>query len=210
MQQLEEKDIQRALEASQEELDLDDGSDEDLSIVEHDEEEEEEKEEPISSTPSSWSKDIHSVVLPIFKADTGPQIPFSDPLDLLQLFLPYGLLSLIAVNTTAYAHTKGASSDWRTTPEELFVFIAAHICMGICVNPRVEMYWSEEYSLPFITQCFSRNRFKELLRYFHISPPNPHSLSATPLGKVQLLLDSLAISKYAQRRHIQIREIVAQ
>ena len=43
MQQLEEKDIQRALEASLEELDLDDGSDEDLSIVEHDEEEEEER-----------------------------------------------------------------------------------------------------------------------------------------------------------------------
>ena len=194
LQQQEEKDIQRALEASKEELDLEEGSDEDLSIVEHDEAEEDEPEEPVSPTDSSWSEDIHPVALPLFKAHSGPQVPYSDPLELLHLLLPYWLLSRIATHTTAYAHSKGASSDWRTTPEELFVFIAAHICMGICAYPIVHMYWSEEYSIPFIRQCSSRNRFMELLRYFHISPPNAPSVTVPPLGKVQLLLDSLAIS----------------
>ena len=108
--------------------------------------------------------------------------------------MPYSLLSLIAENTTAYAHSKGASSNWRTTPEELYVFTAAHICMGICVYPHVHMYWAEEYYLPFITQCFSRDRFMELLRYFHINPPNVPLIPVQPLGKVQPLLDSLVES----------------
>ena len=111
LQQQEEKDIQRALEASQEELDLEDGIDEDSSILEHDDEEEAEAEAPISPTNSAWSSVIYPIVLPQFKAASGPQVPFSDPLDLLHLFLPYSLLGLIATNTTAYVHSKGASSD---------------------------------------------------------------------------------------------------
>ena len=194
LQQQEEKDLQRALKASQEEFDVEEESDEDLSILEHDDEEEEKEEGPTLSLDSTWKQEIYQVVLPPFKALSGPQVPFSDPLDLLHLFLPYSLLALIATNTTAYAHSKGTSSDWGTTPDELFVFIAAHICMGICVYPQVHMYWSQEYHLPFISQCFSRNRFKELLRYFHIAPLNESSATSSPLGKVQLLLDFLAVS----------------
>ena len=194
LQQQEERDLLHALEASQEEFDLEDGSDEDSSILEHDEEEEEQKEGPTLPSESTWKREIHQVVIPEFKAVSGPQVPFSDPLDLLHLFLPYSLMALIATNTNSYAHSKDATSDWSTTPEELFVFIAAHICMGICVYPRVHMYWPQEYHLPFISQCFSRDRFMELLRYFHIAPLEEPSVTVPPLGKVQLLLDFLAVS----------------
>ena len=189
--QQEEIDLQRALQASELDLDLKDASDEDVSIVQHDSEDESKEDALVPSTESIWIKEIHSIRLPRFMADSGPQVALSDPLDLLQLFLPYSLLALIAQNTTAYAHSKGASSDWCTTPEELYRFIAVHICMGICVLPQVQLYWSEEYHIPFISQCFTRNRFMEILRYFHITPPDISSLNVPPLGKVQPLLDSL-------------------
>jgi hypothetical protein len=163
----------------EEDVELQEGSDEDTSMVQHDSEEEEEKDKPLSSTGSTWRKKIHTIVVPRFRADSGARVPFSDPLDLFHLFLPYSFMSLIGTNTRAYAHSKGASSE----PEELYRFLVVNICMGICVYPQTHMYWAEEHGHPFISQCFARNRFMEILRYFHINPPNIFAQPISPLPK---------------------------
>ena len=162
--------------------------------MEHDEEEE--KKEEVTRPPIEyrWTTELQSVCLSRFRSPSGSQTPLSDPLDLLQLFLPPSFMELVATNTTAYAHTKGASSDWHTTMEELYIFLAVHICMGICPYPQVHMYWSETHRHPFVSLWFTRDRFMELLRYFHISSPGISSCAPKPLGKVLPLLDSLARS----------------
>ena len=118
-QQQEEKNLQRTLEEAESEYDLADESDEDLSLVEHDIGEEEKQRETQPMSDSTWTTEIHSVVPPRFTSSSGPQTQLSDSLALLQLFLPDSLLDLIATNTTAYALSKGATSDWQTTREEL-------------------------------------------------------------------------------------------
>jgi hypothetical protein len=193
-QQQEDRELQRALQASLE-YDVDDSSDEDTSIVEHDsEEEEEEKAEPTPGAEQGWSKEAAAVVSPRFTSPSGPQTTASSPLDLFHLYLPIRLLRIIAANTTAYAHSKGLDSSWTTTAEELYRFTAIHICMGIARLPQVHMYWSDTHRHPFISTIMPRNRFIELLRHFHISPPTIASSSSSLLSKVEPLLTELSSS----------------
>jgi Transposase IS4 len=144
--QQEEKELQRAIQASLE-YDIDDSSDEDTSILEHDsEEEEEEIEEPTIAAEQGWSKEAAAIAPPPFTSPWGPQTTVASPLDLFQLFLPIRLIRTIAANTTAYAHSKGSDSNWHTTAEELYRFIAIHIGMGINQLPSVHMYWDSSCS----------------------------------------------------------------
>jgi hypothetical protein len=183
-QQQEDRELQRAIQTSLE-YDIDDSSDEDISAVEHDdEEEEEEKQEPETATEQGWSKEAKSIVLPSFTSPWGPQTTVTSPLDLFQLFLPIRLLRIIAVNTTSYAHSKGSDSTWRTTAEELYRFIAIHICMGIARLPQAHMYWSAAHLHPFISSIMARNRFIELLRYFYVTTPGQQQQQSGPLRKV--------------------------
>jgi Transposase IS4 len=193
-QQQEEKEIQRAIQASLE-YDIDDVSDEDLSPLEHDsEEEEEEKQEPTTTAEPQWREEATAIPPSQFTSSSGPQTSLTSPLDLFQLFLPKRLLGTIAANTTAYARSKGADSTWQTTAKELYRFIAVHIAMGITPLPSVHMYWSQLSRYETITNMFTRKRYMELLRYFHISHPSASSSSSSPLSKVEPLLNELQTS----------------
>jgi hypothetical protein len=193
-QQQEDRELQRAIQAS---LDPDDGdsTDEDTSIVEHDsEEEEEEKEEPTAAAEQGWRKEAVAVASAPFTSPSGPQTTASSPLDLFQLYLPPRLLRTIAANTAAYARSKGADSTWQTTAEELYRFIAIHIAMGIIQLPSVHMYWSQPWRCEMVSSIFTRDRYMELLRYFHISPPGVASSPSSPLSKITPLLSELSSS----------------
>jgi len=194
LQQQDFRDLLRALQDSENKYDIEDTSDEDLSIVEHSVEEIKKEKVRTSQIQLTWTTKSRRVQLPNFSSCFGSFTILKDPLSLFQLFITPSLLDLIAKNTTAYAHYKGASDNWCTTMEELQSFIAVHICMGICRYPQVAMYWSQENRHPWISECMTRDRFKELLRYFHISHPHDVSSIAQPLGKIRPLLDSLASS----------------
>ena len=192
--QQDERELQRAVQASLE-YDIDDSSDEDTSIVEEEiEAEEEEKHESVVDVETTWTSEATTIVPPPFTSRSGPQTAVSSPLDLFQLFLPIRLLRLIASNTNAYAHSRGAVSIWQTTAEELYRFIAIHIAMGINQLPSVHMYWYQPWRCEMITSIFTRDRYMELLRYFHISSPSASSSSSSPLSKVEPLLSELSSS----------------
>ena len=91
----------------------------------------------------------------------------------LQCFLTPALISTIANNTNLYAASKGAPAGWATSAEEVWLFIAVHIFMGIVDLPYLHMYWEEGWRQEFVVKAFSRHRFTELLRYFHIAEPTP-------------------------------------
>ena len=105
-----------------------------------------------------------------------------------------GLLPLLADPTnppdhcSQHHHLKGAAQTWSTSVEELWLFIAVHIFMGIVHLPRAHMYWEERWLQPFVVDAFSRDRFHELLRFFHIAPPTPAGVKHTVLDKVAPLI----------------------
>ena len=81
--------------------------------------------------------------------------------------------------------------NWHTTSQELYAFIAAHIYMGIVDIPQWHMYWSHEYKQPFLTSLFSRDRFAQLLRYFHVAPHQHNNQARGPLHRVAPLVAHL-------------------
>jgi hypothetical protein len=101
-----------------------------------------------------------------------------DPYSLFTLFLTESHFKTIATNTNRYAELKNAGSDgkrtWRpTSAEEIKVFIATFIYMGVVRLPAYEGYWDSKYGEFICAQHISLNRFEDLKRYMHISDPTP-------------------------------------
>ena len=128
-----EKELQRAIQASLE-YDVDDSSDEDTSIVEHDsEEEEEEKQEPEVVADSIWTSEISAVVVPDFNSPfglSGRSRTAHSPLHFFQLMLPASLFQHIAASTNAYALSKGIDIDWYTTPFRVVLLYCSSYLYG--------------------------------------------------------------------------------
>ena len=136
-----------------------------------------------------WESQLHDIDVPLprFRRPRQQSHPAdASPLDLLQLFLPINLMEEFAHHTNA-----AAPRDWRhTTAQELYAFLGVHLFMGIDRLPRTDLYWSQTVGHPLITSLFSRDRFKQLLRFFRVADldddaaardPRPHiaSLAAT-------------------------------
>src|SRR6185437_8603384 len=155
--------------------DVEDDSDEEPIDVEDEPAAEEEKEEKENvPPPSSWSKTCTSIVCPTLTVPSGPQLPVHHAvteMDIFQCMLTQQTLRTIVTNTTAYAHHKGAAQTWTTSVEELWLFIAVHIFMGINHLPRSHMYWEERWSQPFVVDAFSRDRFHSYSASFTLHLP---------------------------------------
>ena len=121
-------------------LDVEDDSDEEpIDVDDVPAAEEEKEEEENLPLPSSWSKECTSIVCPTLTVPSGPQLPVHhavSEMDFFHCMLTQQTLQVIAANTTAYAHHKGAAQTWSTSVEELWLFIAVHIFMGIVHLPR--------------------------------------------------------------------------
>jgi Transposase IS4 len=144
--------------------------------------------------PSSWSTITHSPILPQFTYPTGPELPRPPPtteMGFLQLLLTDATLEIIATNTNHYAHVKGMLSSWHTTKEELWLFIAVHLYMGIVPLPSTHMYWAERWKQVPVVTAFSQHRFAELLHSFHIAPPSSPGTRSTVIDKVLPLIIAL-------------------
>jgi hypothetical protein len=63
--------------------------------------------------------------------------------------------------------------------------------MGVDRLPRTELYWSETWGHPRITQHFSRDRFKQLLRFFRVVPAPVGAAPRDPVPHVRALAETL-------------------
>ena len=154
------------------------------------EDEEEEKENTPPHAP--WVEQTHPPTSPPFTIQPASMLPRhrqETELGYFQCFLTPSLIDTIAANTTLYAKFKQAPAGWATTSAEVWRFIAVHIFMGIIDLPYLHMYWEEGVSQPYVANAFSRNRFKELLRYFHIAEPTPRGVKRTVDEKIKPLYD---------------------
>jgi hypothetical protein len=155
-------------------------------------EEEEENKENIPP-PSEWADHTSHITLPPFTVPSCSVLPrhrAMTEMGYLQCFLTQEMVSTIATNTNLYAASKQAPAGWATTAEEVWLFIAVHIFMGIVVLPSMDSYWSEEWRQQYVVNAFSRHRFRELQRYFHIAEPTPSGVKYTVVQKIQPLYDA--------------------
>jgi hypothetical protein len=111
------------------------------------------------------------------------------PYSIFSLFIPENIYSTISTNTNIYALQKGAGltslhgRTWcDTTANEIKIFIAIVLYMGVHRSPRMEDYWSstkKPHHLP--ADYMSQKRFEQIKRYLHISNPLcPSAISYEP------------------------------
>ena len=120
--------------------------------------------------------------LPYRQISRPPQVQLlieveTDPYSLFKLFITDKHFDIIALNTNAYAESKQAGIEgkrtWRPTyASEIQVFIATFIYMGVIRLPANADYWSTKYGYFHCAQHISLNRFEDLKRFIHISPPD--------------------------------------
>ena len=213
---LEQRDVVAALRLSLQDSwdsDVDDGD----AVAEADGEAEEEKEEEkkeeraVEEQQDGWSAQLHDIEVPLPRLrhlQNRLPPPNTTAFQLLQHFLPQQLMNEFAQHTNA-----AAPHDWRhTTAEELYAFLGVHIFMGIDRLPSIEMYWSATYQHSTITSVFSRDRFKELLRYFRVVPAPVAAAPRNPIPHVRALAEKLNASfaaHFTPTQHLTLDEAMA-
>jgi hypothetical protein len=178
-----------AMEAKQ--MDVADESDEEAMDDGEGSESEGEGDEKENASPNSqWEPLTHGFKVPSFSHSSGSQLPphrLRSELGYVQCFIDDELVATIAANTNLYAASKGAPAGWATNAAEIWRFISVHIFMGIVDLPQMHMYWEAEYRQQYAIDAFPRDRFNELLRYFHIAKPTPTRVKHTAIDKIEPL-----------------------
>lgn len=107
------------------------------------------------------------------------------PLIWFKLFFTERVFEELARNTNAYAALKGAGSQgrpWRVvTAAELKVWIGLVVYMSVVRQSRLAELWYRSGDWPRHSICrfMGLTRFKQIKRYFHVSPPPPPSPTRT-------------------------------
>ncbi|MDR3546658.1 MAG: transposase, partial [Candidatus Pacebacteria bacterium] len=152
-------------------------------------EEEEKKEAAPAEEEAGWTTNLHAIDVPLPRLRHQQQRlpPDCTPFQLLQCFLTSSLMREFAQHTNA-----AAPHGWRpTTAAELYAFLGAHLFMGIDRLPRTEMYWNSTFSHPLLTSLFSRDRFKQLLRFFRVAALDADAAPRDPLPHIHSLAAKL-------------------
>ena len=104
----------------------------------------------------------------------------SSPMEIFEHFFPPELIRHISDETNRYAadnpkETPSHMKEWfNTTQEEMSVFMAMIILMGIMPKPNMKLYWTRDSVLetPFFPNTMPRDRFMALLAYLHFADNN--------------------------------------
>ena len=173
------------------------------------------------------------------RADFVPQvIPFSgnpglkiwpvgnEPSDFLALFLKDEDFEHLVVETNRYAEQQIAATGvlqrtsraqaWKPVSlGEMQVFIAVTFLMGLVRKPSVSDYWSRDTftCTPLLSSTMSRNRFQNILKYFHCNDSSKAKKKGEPgfdpLYRIRPLHDKFKIrcrETYTPEREVTIDE----
>ncbi|XP_044729481.1 piggyBac transposable element-derived protein 3-like [Chrysoperla carnea] len=91
-----------------------------------------------------------------------------NPLEFFEMFFDDEVLELLRSSTEKNAIVKG-HVNFRLTIEEVKNFIGILLLSGYNSASRYRLYWDQNIDThhPGVTSCMTRNRFEELLRFFH-------------------------------------------
>ncbi len=95
------------------------------------------------------------------------------PVDLFELFYDSEVFDLLVETSMKYAVFKG-NTKFHVSLCEMKTFIAILLLSGYCGNARYRLYWDTGIDTHHqgVARAISRNRFEEILRYFHVSDNN--------------------------------------
>lgn len=155
-----------------------------------------------------------------FDEVSGPCIPgnLESPTDVFLHIFPMDLIEYIAFQTNLYAlQTSGGNENsfQRTSAEEIKVYLALNLLMGIKPLPSMRDYWSSRRELrdTFISSCMSRDRFIWLTRNIHLNDnslqPKANEDNFDKLYKIRPMLDKLSqtfVSSYKPSKHQAVDE----
>ena len=158
---------------------------------------------------------LKSGLYPEFKGVEGP-VDSHDPesssaFDYLQLLWPDSLTSLIAVETTRYAHQKKRSNSVDVSKDEVWSFLGIIVLMGIHGLPRVRNYWSNDKLLGVsaVQEAMSLNRFWAIWSNLHLVDNSSVDCQGLSSRKVQPLLDVLGdtfLKQYSPGQELSVDE----
>jgi hypothetical protein len=119
------------------------------------------------------------------KVNIPSNIDSTDPLALLDLFIPPAMYAIIAENTNLYAISKNASIAptksssrywWPTHENEIRVLFGILYYMGVHREPNFRIYWETlkpNGLVHALSKHMTLNRYENLRRFLHISKPVP-------------------------------------
>jgi hypothetical protein len=195
LSQLEQRDIAAALRLSLvNSWNSDDENDNFTGTIEFnpgsDEEQDDIKIPELTDQEEKWTSNLHNikVELPRLRVPHKTKVSsHTSVFELLQLFLPKRLMQEFAHHTN-----NAAPHDWRsTTISELYAFLGVHLFMGIARLPNTDMYWLSEFGHQLISSHFSRDRYKQLVRFFRVAATYNDAAAGDPLPHVRSLVDTL-------------------
>jgi hypothetical protein len=108
----------------------------------------------------------------------------TNPLELLDLFIPPEIYTTIVENTNLYAIAHNAPTAptstnrrywWPTNPNEIRVLFGIFYYMGVHREPNYKVYWETPRPngpIHALSKHMSLNRFENLRHYLHISKPS--------------------------------------
>lgn len=102
------------------------------------------------------------------------------PLEYFRTFVTDELIRTIREQSSIYAHQKDGVT-LNTSVHEIEQFLAILLNMGIVKMPSIRLYWANECRFPPVADLMSRNRFMQLLKYFHMADNQNLKLPGDPL-----------------------------
>ncbi|KAF9410214.1 hypothetical protein HW555_010651 [Spodoptera exigua] len=132
-----------------------------------------------------------------------------NPVQFFELFFDEEVFELLRSETEKNAIQKGKHA-FRITTTDIKHFIAILLLSGYNSVSRYRMYWEQrvDCSFPTVAALMSRNRFEDLLRYFHVADnnnldPSDKFAKVRPLWK---LLNARWVKYYPGDKNLSIDE----
>lgn len=144
-----------------------------------------------------WSSKPNVVNCPAYEG--MPTILFQTnentrPVVFLFKFIPESFFEVMMEQTNLYVRQQQQRHNkplqWRqTTVAEMKAFVAIRRYMHLVPLHRLEMYWSEEYGVPFVKKLFPLHRFQQLEKYWHFNDSRDINASKDSYHKVRPLFE---------------------
>lgn len=149
-------------------------------MSEESESEEEEIRPNAMRNRNAWSTQLSEISPRPFTQDVGAKHDKEVgalPIDYFHLLIPDPFLATIVDETNRYAEQQQEQSrkrdaQWKpVTLEEVKLFLAIGIMMGIHKLPRQKLYWARDdrLNVPSISQLMSQNRYEKISKYLHLN-----------------------------------------
>ncbi|XP_039967497.1 piggyBac transposable element-derived protein 3-like [Bactrocera tryoni] len=132
-----------------------------------------------------------------------------NPLDFFEMFFDEEVFELLRSSTEQNAIAKG-HVNFRVTVEEIKNFIGILLLSGYNSASRYRLYWDQSIDThhPGVASCMTRNRFEELLRFFHACDNNrlPSDDKFAKVRPLWNLMNERWLKFYPGDKHLSIDE----